>query len=103
MIQVLLKALRQNPAMNLCFHEMRGEVEIYVAPHHLHYPHLDHLINCVLKAPELSGSREETTVMLWIGFLVQDPDQALLAAVPRVTVDQAPEGHLFLGLVHHFN
>lgn len=99
MTQVLLRTLHQNPSTSLCFREMRGEV----APRHPHFPHLDHLISCALKVLELSGSRGETTVMLWIGFPVQDPDQALLAVVLRIIVDQAPEDRLFLGLVHHFN
>jgi hypothetical protein len=103
MIQVLLRAPHRSPSTSLCFHEMKGEKETCVAPHHPPYLHQVLLISCVLKVPELSGSKGETTVILWIGFPVQDPDLALLTAVPRVIVDQAPEDHLFLGLVHHFS
>jgi hypothetical protein len=102
-MQVLLRAPLRNPSTSQCFHEMKGEEETFVAPHHPHYPHQVLLTSCVLKVPELSGSRGETTVILWIGFPVQDLDRALLAAAPRVIVDQAPEDHLFLGLVQHFS
>jgi hypothetical protein len=56
-IPVLLRALHQNLFMSPYCHEMRGEVETYAVPHHLHYPHLDHLISCVLRVPAWRGSR----------------------------------------------
>jgi hypothetical protein len=101
-IQVLHRVLCQSLSMSQCCHGMRGAVEKSVVHHHLHYLHLDHPISCVLKVPEWRGSRGETTVTLWIAFLVQDQDRAHLAAVLHVTVDPTPEGRLFQGLVHCF-
>jgi hypothetical protein len=103
MMQVLLRALHQSLSMSLYCQEMKEEVETCVAPHHLHYPSLDLLISCVLKVLGWRGSKEGTTIMLQIGFPVQDPDLALLAVVLHVIVGPVPEGHLFLGLVYHFH
>lgn len=102
MIQVLHRTLHQSLSMSLCCHGMKGEAQTSVVHHHLHYLHLGRPTSCVLKVLEWRGFREETTTISQMVFLVRGQGRVRLAAVLHVTVDPIPEGHLFLGLVHHF-